>query len=95
MKNGATQQKDHQMNARMTEIFDTEDKVVRYVRSKFDITIIEMKSQQSFSLTKSPPPNEKALPQWQRLFAWGKSDLRRGTYGKNQKHNPRIYETRD
>ena len=50
MKSGVVQQKDHQMSVGMMEIFDTEDKVVRYVRSKFAITIIEMKSQQSFSL---------------------------------------------
>lgn len=43
-------------------------KVVLYVPKKFDINIIEMKSQQSFSLTKSS--NEKALPKRQRLFTW-------------------------
>lgn len=53
------------MSAGMMGTFDTEDKVVRYVRLKFVITIIEMKSQSKTDKHKKLSflnPSKKALP---------------------------------
>lgn len=67
-------------------------KVVLYVPKIYDIVIIEMKSQQSFSLTN---PERKDVAKAVASFCMEKSDLRRGLHEQDKEHNPRIYETID
>lgn len=66
-------------------------KVVLYVPKIYDIVIIEMKSQQSFSLTKSRTKRRCTAAAY---FFRGKIRFKEGKY-EDTKHNPRLHETRD